>query len=95
MLVIQISIFLAVEYYSGDLKSGLVWIMKDRKEVGLQMVRILMGSEIRKPNNFKFGQMAAILSKTICNPDKNVRLSNGWVIALAIAKARPFENRTI
>ena len=29
--------------YSGDLKSGLVWILNDRIEVGLQMVRISKG----------------------------------------------------
>ena len=29
--------------YSGDLKSGLVWILNGRKEVGLQMVRISNG----------------------------------------------------
>ena len=29
--------------YSGDLKSGLVLILNSRKEVGLQMVRILNG----------------------------------------------------
>ena len=31
-----------------------------------------MGSEIWKPNHLKSGQMAAILSKTIGNSDKNV-----------------------
>ena len=29
--------------YSGDLKSGLVWILNVQKEVGFQMVRILNG----------------------------------------------------
>ena len=36
-----------------------------------------MGSEIWKPNHLKSGQMAAILSKTIGNSDKNVQISNG------------------
>ena len=30
-------------YFSGDLKSRLVWILNVQKEVGLQMVRILNG----------------------------------------------------
>ena len=29
--------------YSGDLKSGLVWVLNGQKEVGLQMVYILNG----------------------------------------------------
>ena len=33
--------YLGFEFqYSGDLKSGLVWILNGRKEFGLQMVRI-------------------------------------------------------
>ena len=35
-----------------------------------------MRSEICKPNHLKSGQMAAILSKTICNLDKKVWISN-------------------
>ena len=30
-------------YCSGNLKSGLVWILNGQKEVGLQIVRILIG----------------------------------------------------
>ena len=33
-------------YFSGDLKSGLVWILNDQKEVGSGFQ---MGSEIQKP----------------------------------------------
>ena len=51
-------------YYSGDLKSDLVWI------------RFQMWSEILKPSHLKSGQMAVILSKTIWNLDKNVQISN-------------------
>ena len=36
-----------------------------------------MGSEIRKPNHFKFGQTGAILSKIIWNLDKIIWFSNG------------------
>ena len=54
-----------IKKYCGDLKSGLVWISNGPKKVGLQMVRILKGSEILKPNYLKSSQMAAILSKTI------------------------------
>ena len=35
--------YLNGQKYSGDLKSGLVWILNGRKEVGLQMVSILNG----------------------------------------------------
>ena len=52
----------------------------------------------RKPNHFKLRQMAAILSKNILNPDKNVKILNGsvfkWLVG-TIAIARPFENRNI
>ena len=35
------SLFVKMQYYkyTGDMKSGLVWIVKGQKEVGLQMVR--------------------------------------------------------
>ena len=54
-----------------------------------------MGSKIRKPKHLKSRQMGAILLKTIWNPEKNVRILNGPTIAIAIAKAQPFENQTI
>ena len=63
-----------LETYSGDLKSDLVWILIGPKEVGFWM-----GSEIWKPNPLKSGQMAAIMSKTFWNLDKNVRILNGLV----------------
>ena len=66
-----------LDEYSGDLKLGLVWIFNVQKEVGLQMVWISMGSEIRKLNYLKSGHMAASLSKPIWNPYKNVRILNG------------------
>ena len=34
-----------------------------------------MGSEFRKLNHLKSGQMGVILSKTILDPDKNVQIS--------------------
>ena len=46
-----------------DPKSGHVWILNGQKEFGLDF-------EIWKPNLLKFQLMAAILSKTIRNPDK-------------------------
>ena len=38
----------------------------------------LMGFEIRKPDHLKSWHMAAILSKTIWNPNKNFWILNGW-----------------
>ena len=81
--------------YSVDLKSGLVWISNGRKKVVLQMVRILNGIWNLKAEPFEIWTMAVILSKTLWNPDK---MSKFWMfgnIAMAIALARPFENRTI
>ena len=62
--------------YSEDLKSGLVWILKGQKKVGLQMVPNL--NRIWKPNYFKSGQMATILTKTIWNLDKMSGFSIQW-----------------
>ena len=69
--------------YSEDLKSWLVWISKDQKEVGLEMVGISNG--IWKPNHLISGQMTAILSITIWKPDKNVCfwMVGTWAIAIA------------
>ena len=51
-----------------------------------------MGSEFRKPNHLKSGQMAAILSKTL---DIWTKTSRFWMVGtIAIAKARPFEIRS-
>ena len=47
--------------------------MNGQKEVGCKWSGFRMGSEILKPNHLKSRQMAAILSKTIRNPDKNIR----------------------
>ena len=51
-----------------------------------------MGSEFRKPNHLKSGQMAAILSKTfdIWTKTSEFRM----VGTIAIAKVRPFEIRS-
>ena len=54
-------------------KSGF-WIVEIR--LGYNWSGFWKGSEIQKPNHLKSGQMDAILSKTIWNPDKNVRISN-------------------
>ena len=59
-----------------------------------------MGSEIRKHNNLKSGKMAAIFQKPF--EIRTKRLDFEWsgfqmvgAIAIAIAKAQPFENWTI
>ena len=58
-----------------------------------------MGSEIWKPNHFKSGQMAAILSKNHLKSRQKCpyfEWSSFRIVgttAIAIAKARPFENR--
>ena len=60
-----------------------------------------MGSEIRKPNHLKSGQMAAIYVKHHLKSGQK-RPDFEWsgfrmvgTIAIAIAKAQPFKNRTI
>ena len=50
-----------------------------KKKLGCIWSRFLMESEIRKPNHLKSGQIAAILSKTNWNPDKNLCILNGLV----------------
>ena len=85
--------------YSGEIKSGLVWISTGQKEVGLQMIRILNGIwnpevqpfEIRTnlshffENHFKSGQLC-----------QDFKWSGFWMVgttSIAIAKAWPFEIR--
>ena len=64
--------------FSGDLKSGLVWISNGWKEVGLQMIWISNGNEIQKPNHLKLGQMAAILSKPFEILRETFRFRMAW-----------------
>ena len=52
------------------------------------------GSKIQKPDHLKSGQMVAIVSKTIWNPDKDVQILNGWDYSYRKSYG-PFENRTI
>ena len=69
---------------SGNMKSGVVWILNGQKKVGLRM-----GSKIWKPNYLKFVQMAAILSKS------STKASGFQMVgtrAISIAKATLFEN---
>ena len=58
--------------YSWDLNSDLVRILKGPKEFGLQMVWISNGIWNPEAQPFEIQKMAAILSKTIWNLDKNV-----------------------
>ena len=52
-------------------KSGF-WIAQ--KRLGCEWSGSRMGSEIRKPNHLKSRKMGVILSKTIWNPDQNIRI---------------------
>ena len=45
------------------MKSGLVWILKGQKEVGLQMVRSSNGIWNSEAQPFEKGQMATILKR--------------------------------
>ena len=49
-----------------------------QRRLGCKWSGFWMGSEIRKLNHLKSGQMANILSKTIWNLDRNVQFLNGW-----------------
>ena len=62
--------------YNGDLKSGLVWIFYGQKEIALQKVWILNGIWNPEAQPLKSGQLAAVLSKTIWNQDKNLPILN-------------------
>ena len=85
---------------SGDLISGLVRILNGRKEVGLQMVRILNGIWNKEAQPFEIRTKGRLwfCQKTILNLDKIVRILNGPVFewlglgtkTLAIVKAQPF-----
>ena len=64
--------------YSGDLKSGLVWISNGWKEVELQKVRILNGIwNLAQP--FKIWTNCCHFVKTIWNLYLNVQIMNGLV----------------
>ena len=47
---------------SGDLNSGLVWILNDQNQVGLQMVQILTGSLNPEDQSFKIRTKAIAIS---------------------------------
>ena len=65
--------------YTGDLKYGLVWILNGQKRLCCKWSGFQMGSKIRKPDHLRSRQMAANLSRTIWNPNKNVQILNGLV----------------
>ena len=84
--------------YSGDLKSGLVWFQMVKKRLVCKWSGFYMGSEIRKPNHLKSGQMAAIWIKNHLKCEQKCP-DFEWagfriVRTKAMAKAKPFENWT-
>ena len=52
------------------------WMVE--KRFGCKWYKFQMGSEIQKPDLLKSSKLAAILSKTIWIPGKNIRFLNGW-----------------
>ena len=70
-------------HYSGDLKSGLVWILNALKEVGLQMVWILKGIWNPEAQPFEIRTNGCHLVKNHLKSGKTSRFwtvlfSNGW-----------------
>ena len=87
--------------YSGDLKSGLVGILNGQREVGLQMVWILNRIWNPEARPFRIWTSGRHFVKNHLKSGQKC-LHFEWsgfqmvgTIAVAIAKARPFENRTI
>ena len=86
--------------YSGDLKSWLVWILNGRKEVGLQMVQIsnLIWNSKAQPFEIRTNG-CHFIKNHLKSRQKHIDFewSSFWMvgtIAIAIAKAQPFENWT-
>ena len=86
---------------SGDLKSQLVWILNGRKEVGLQMVRILNGIWNLEAQPFEIRINGCHFIKNHLKSGQNCtdfEWFGFWMVgtrAIDIGKAQPFENRTI
>ena len=76
--------------YSGDLKSDLVWISNGPKQVGLQMVWISNGIWNPEAQPFEIRTNGRHFVKNHLKSGQK-RPDFEWLIA----KARPFENRTI
>ena len=72
--------------YSGDMKSGLVWISNTQKEVDKQMVQILNGVWNSEAQPFEIQTNGHQNKKP-----QNVQISYGLFLSLA----QPFENWTI
>ena len=73
-------------------------MVEKRLRLGCKWSRFRVGCEIQKPNYLKSGQMAAILWKTIWNPDKKVRILNDPVLEWLKPdhlKTGPFEIRPL
>ena len=81
--------------YSGYLKRGSSEFQMVKKGLVCKWSGFWTVSEIQKPDHLKSRQMAAILSKTISNLDKNVLISNGLVFKMVRSrnhlKTRPFK----
>ena len=76
--------------YSGDLKSGLVWIWNGQKEVGLQMVWISNGIWSPEAKPFEIRTKWPPFCQKPFEIQTNI--SGFW---MTIAKDQPFENWTI
>ena len=90
------SIFLLCMIYSGDLISGLVWILNSQKEVGLQMVRILNGIQNPEAQPFEIWTNGCHFVKKHLKCGQKC-LDFEWssfqmvgTIAIAMAKAQSF-----
>ena len=88
--------------YSGDLKSGLAWIPNGQKKVVTQVdhkdtiVIFLMGNAtIWNPNKWPPFVKNHLKSGQICLGFERSGFQMVGTVAIAIAKARPFENHTI
>ena len=64
-------------YYSGDLKSGQVWILSAQKEVGLHMVWISNGICIPEAQTFEIQVNGCHLVKNHSKSGPNVQIWNG------------------
>ena len=88
-----------ISTYSGDLKSGLVWILNGQKEVGLQMVQISNGIWNPEAQLFEIQTNGRHFVKTFWNLDKNIQILNGPVFemigTIALAKPQPFEKGSL
>ena len=67
-----------IQYYSGDLKSGLGWIPNGQKKVDLQIVRISDGIWNPESQPVEFQTNSRIMLKTIWNLEDNIQIQMVW-----------------